>query len=65
VRLPHTGGMDTSPAAAPAVTGVADNRGLTLTQLAAERSKTAAQSLRNILPPEDAQLPVCAFGSSI
>jgi hypothetical protein len=53
-------------ARAAAVAGVADTRSTTLDRLAGEGARTAAESLRHVLPADEtARVAVAAFGSSI
>jgi FXSXX-COOH protein len=48
------------------VAGVADTRSTPLDRLAAEGTQVAVESLRHVLPSDEAgRVPVAAFGSSV
>jgi FXSXX-COOH protein len=59
--------MDTNlPPVKPLIQGVADTRNTSLDRLAGEGAATAADSLRHVLPADEAgRVAVAAFGSSI
>ena len=58
--------MDVTLTGTPAVAGVADTRSTTLDRLADKGARTAADSLKHVIPAVAAgQVAVAAFASSI
>lgn len=58
--------MDVTLTGTPAVAGVADSRSIRLDRLADAGARTAAESLKHVIPAVEAgQVAVAAFASSI